>query len=408
MGPLRGAYNKAADPALTDEQLSELDIHFAAFRKNITCPACFQNTTFHRHGSSPKEPHQPRFTCTSCHKDVKAFEMYPLVLCKAQATQPEPDTDKIDIPDKAPASSHSQPDYIQQLCQTVERLASELLQARLEIKNLQERLDHLPPTPPDHLSPQNFPTLQESQTRSTAFPDAPWHNPAKLQAIKQPSLQQREQRRQQREAAAARFFQPPSPNQGFTYLYIPTKARIPVGTLRTTFRKLGVNNARLLDIHYSARNTAAILIHNDYKEEFTTILKHRNVSLKNDFNPFSGDILADPKYSQLTPSERDTIASEIQQTRLERALQHIRPPVKFAVARFFLEKQWISKSAFDTLSAERTQPQLTSIFEQNTAPVTQATFLTNTDADNDSVMSYQRDDPTQNFTSSGATTSPCL
>ncbi|KAG1264435.1 hypothetical protein G6F65_014370 [Rhizopus arrhizus] len=106
--------------------------------------------------------------------------------------------------------------------------------------------------------------------------------------------------------------------------------------------------------------------------------------------------------------ERDTIASEIQQTRLERALQHIRPPVKFAVARFFLEKQWISKSAFDTLSAERTQPQLTSIFEQNTTPASQATFLTNTDADNDSVMSYQRDDPTQNFTSSGANTSPCL
>ncbi|KAG1447607.1 hypothetical protein G6F46_011472 [Rhizopus delemar] len=339
----------------------------------------FSKHHFPRHGSSPKEPYQPQFTCTSCHRAVKSFEMYSLVHCKAQATQPAPDTDKIDIPDEAPTSSHNQQDYIQPLCQTVERLTSELLQARLEIKILQARLDHLPPTPPDHLSSQNFPTLQESQTRSTAFLDAPWNNPAKLQAIKQPSLQQREQRRQQREAAAARFFN------------LPRQIKV----LHTY-------------IHYPARNTAAILIHNDYKEEFTTILKHRNVSLKNDFNPSSGDILADPKYSHLTPSERDIIASEIQQTRLERALQHIRPPVKFAVARLFLEKQWISKSAFDALSTERTQPQIASIFKQNTAPATQATFFTNTDTDNDSIMRYQRDDPIQNLSSSGATTSPRL
>ncbi|EIE75784.1 hypothetical protein RO3G_00488 [Rhizopus delemar RA 99-880] len=286
--------------------------------------------------------------------------MYSLVHCKAQATQPAPDTDKIDIPDEAPTSSHNQQDYIQPLCQTVERLTSELLQARLEIKILQARLDHLPPTPPDHLSSQNFPTLQESQTRSTAFLDAPWNNPAKLQAIKQPSLQQREQRRQQREAAAARFFNLP---RQIKVLHTCTSPRRPTSLLE--------------------------------------LCELRSENL-------DGDILADPKYSHLTPSERDIIASEIQQTRLERALQHIRPPVKFAVARLFLEKQWISKSAFDALSTERTQPQIASIFKQNTAPATQATFFTNTDTDNDSIMRYQRDDPIQNLSSSGATTSPRL
>jgi hypothetical protein len=183
-------------------------------------------------------------------------------------------------------------------------------------------------------------------------------------------------------------------------LYISTKARIPVGALRTTFRKLGVNNARFLDIHYPARNTAAILIHNDYKDELIDILKHRNVSLKNEFGPSSGDILTDPKYSHLTTSERDTIAFEIQQTHLERALQHIRPLVKFAVAHFFLDKQWISKSTFDALSAERTQSQLSSIFEQNIAPEMQATPPP--DTDNDSVMSFQRDE-SPNFSSSGTT-----
>jgi hypothetical protein len=93
---------------------------------------------------------------------VKAFEMYPLVHCKAQAIQPAPDIDNIDIPDEAPTSSNSQPDYIQQLCQAVERLTSELAQAHLEIKNLQARFDHLPPTSPGHLLSQDFTTLQES------------------------------------------------------------------------------------------------------------------------------------------------------------------------------------------------------------------------------------------------------
>lgn len=59
MGPLRGAYNKTADPALTEDQLSELDVNFSTFRRQLTCPTCFKTTTFHRHGSSPKEPYQP-------------------------------------------------------------------------------------------------------------------------------------------------------------------------------------------------------------------------------------------------------------------------------------------------------------------------------------------------------------
>ncbi|KAG1376133.1 hypothetical protein G6F61_007863 [Rhizopus arrhizus] len=364
--PARGTYNKIADPALTEDQLSEMDTYFKEFRKQLRCPACQTTTTFHRHGSSPKPPCQPQFTCTSCHKAVKAFEMYPLVHCKAQATQPAPDIDNIDIPDEAPTSSNSPT-----------RLHTTAMPSRRAI------------------SP-----LFRNQSRTTAFPDAPWHNPAEIQTLKQSSLQQREQRRQQREAAAARFFQSLLLNQGFQHLYISTKARIPVGVLQTTFRKLEVNNVHFLDIHYPARNTAAILIHNDYEDKLIDILKHRNVFLKNDFDPSSGDILTDPKYSHLTTCERDTIAFEIQQTHLERALQHIRPLVKFAVAHFFLAKQWISKSTFDALSAERTQSQLSSIFEQNIASEMQATPPP--DTDNDSVMSFQRDE-SPNFSSSGTT-----
>ncbi|KAG1498247.1 hypothetical protein G6F53_011784 [Rhizopus delemar] len=190
-------------------------------------------------------------------------------------------------------------------------------------------VQQLQKTRPTHTDVTSFPTVTESSTNNKIqFPDAPWHNPAKVDAIKQFLLRQRELCRAQREAAAARFFQPPSPNQGFKYLYIPTKARIPVGTLHTMFRRIGVNNARLLDIHYPTH----------------------------------------PKLKSLADSERDELAKQHQITRLERAVQHTRVPIKYAVARFFYEKQRISKKFYNSLTSDR-YPQVSNIFTQTTSPL---------------------------------------
>ncbi|KAG0731503.1 hypothetical protein G6F57_020514 [Rhizopus arrhizus] len=75
-----------------------------------------------------------------------------------------------------PKNGDSQSALVQQLCQTVERLTNELSQARHEIQHLQERTNTMNSTTTP-LSSLEFPTLQESQIRSTAFPDAPWNNP---------------------------------------------------------------------------------------------------------------------------------------------------------------------------------------------------------------------------------------
>ncbi|KAG1222017.1 hypothetical protein G6F35_005585 [Rhizopus arrhizus] len=217
MPPARGTYNKIADPALTEDQLSEMDTYFKEFRKQLRCPACQTTTTFHRHGSSPKPPCQPQFTCTSCRKLIKAFEMYPTVCEAAQRTQPEPSPPSLvdNFPPAEPSSNDSQANLIQQLCATVEKLTSELSQARLEIQHLQARINSIP-TPTTPANATEFPTPQESRNQPTAYPDAPWHNTARVNALKQPSPQQREQRRIQREAAAAR----PYPCGHITY-YTP-------------------------------------------------------------------------------------------------------------------------------------------------------------------------------------------
>ncbi|KAG0755558.1 hypothetical protein G6F16_011315 [Rhizopus arrhizus] len=312
--------------------------------------------------------------------------MYPTVCKAAQRTQPEPLPPSLvdTLPPAVPSSNNSQANLIQQLCATVEKLTSELSQARLEIQHLQARINNIP-TPTTPANATEFPTPQESRNQPIAYPDAPWHNTAS------------------REAAAARIFHPPSLNQGFKYLYLPTKAPIPVGTLRTTLRKVGVNNARLLDIHYPARNTLAILIHNDYEKEFTELIHHHNITIKADFNPSSGEILADPKYSTMTQDERDTIATELQTTRIERALQHIRAPVKFAVARFFYEQQWISKSKLNSI-VDNHNPQLSSIFEQTETTAEQDPTIPETH--DDTAMDMFDASSTQFSHATSAATSP--
>ncbi|KAG1173960.1 hypothetical protein G6F36_011305 [Rhizopus arrhizus] len=244
MPPTRGPYNKVQPPPLSEEQLAELNSLFTKYRKNLTCPACKTTTTFHRHGASTRDPTQPQFTCTSCRKYVKAHSMYQLVQLAAtfddQSSQQPDDMDLVsnnleESTDIVPPTLEEPHSVVQQLQKTVEFLTAELAKAHLAIQNLQNQLQTIAPHAsqrPIHTDVTSFPTVTESSTNNkTQFPDAPWHNPAKVDAIKQPLLRQRELRRAQREAAAARFFQPPSPNQGFKYLYIPTKARIPVGTL---------------------------------------------------------------------------------------------------------------------------------------------------------------------------------
>ncbi|KAG1454594.1 hypothetical protein G6F57_015473 [Rhizopus arrhizus] len=193
---------------------------------------------------------------------------------------------------------------MQTLFQMLMTLTTELQQARTEIANLKEQLNvkqqHQPPSVSPITLEDDFPTLPVSEYQS-----ASWHQSQKVLSLAQIVSKNQEKR----EATAARFFQAPSTTQGFQYLYLPTKARIPLGKLRTTFKKLGVNNGRLLDLHYPDRNIVAVLVHNDYAPELTELLS-------------------------------------------KKALVHIRGPAKFAVARFFAHKSWITKTQLEVLATD--------------------------------------------------------
>ncbi|KAG1532680.1 hypothetical protein G6F49_013656 [Rhizopus delemar] len=90
----------------------------------------------------------------------------------------------------------SQP-LIIQLQKTAEYLTAELSKAHEAIQKLQNQITTMykqSPQAHQQASSDEFPTIPESSQR-IGFPDAPWHNKAKLDSLKQSMLRQRELRR---------------------------------------------------------------------------------------------------------------------------------------------------------------------------------------------------------------------
>jgi hypothetical protein len=255
----------------------------------------------------------------------------------------------------APVSIENLQATIQRMAEELKRYQSDLQEARKEIALLRTQQLSSDDLPRNQLNDsQQFPVLSQSMNQPNS---APWRDASRVESMKQSMIARRRERRTQRQETAARFFQEPSENQGFQYIYIPTKARIPVGQFRSYLRKLDINNSRILDIHYPTRNVAALLIHNDYVPDLKAHLQKFRVKVKEDFDPCDGHILMDPRYATNTDKERDSYAIMHHTDRMKRALNYIRAPVKFAVARYFHTKGWISKDTLDeTLAIKAPNP----------------------------------------------------
>ncbi|KAG0945126.1 hypothetical protein G6F29_002425 [Rhizopus arrhizus] len=253
MTAVRGPYNKSSQRIpLTDDQLETLAKGFIEHRKTVPCPHCKIPTVFRT---------------------------------KAIASQPQVASSQPQLP--SPFSPQLEMDAtldMQTLFQMLMTLTTELQQARTEIANLKEQLNvkqqHQPPSVSPITLEDDFPTLPVSEYQS-----ASWHQSQKVLSLAQIVSKNQEKR----EATAARSYS--------------------LGKLRTTFKKLGVNNGRLLDLHYPDRNIVAVLVHNDYAPELTELLS-------------------------------------------KKALVHIRGPAKFAVARFFAHKSWITKTQLEVLATD--------------------------------------------------------
>ncbi|KAG1546448.1 hypothetical protein G6F49_010495 [Rhizopus delemar] len=343
-----GSINQNNTPSisnvLTQEETTELIAQFEQHRKVLKCPHCEKQGLFRRNGHTKTEPPQALFRCTSCGSSYRAITMRSIIhSCISSSTQISP-TESVEVSRPSQTSlTHqldslgSQSGDVQSLLNMIQHLTQELEAARSEIEQLRtttiqlqnqfnhERLTSNQPTPPVITNTQSSFDIPEPTPTAS-----PWRNPDQVRRLKESLMQQRQQRRQQRQEAAARILQPPSENQGFKYIYLPTKARVPIGQLRSRLRKLDINNNRILDIHYPDRNVVALLVHNDYTDELRSHLQRFKVTLKDDFNPCDPKLLRDPQYADASDEERANLAFMHHCNRMERALKFIRTPVKFA------------------------------------------------------------------------------
>ncbi|KAG2201930.1 hypothetical protein INT46_000520 [Mucor plumbeus] len=116
---------------------------------------------------------------------------------------------------------------------------------------------------------------------------------------------------------------------------------------------MGVNKARILDIHYPDRNITALLVHDNYAADLQKLLKSKRVHFANNFVSWDGSIVKVSKYHQLDQQKRNLNAAELQQQRLQRAVDHIREPIKYAVAYYFYQQKWVSKEYIEKLNVSR-------------------------------------------------------
>jgi len=149
--------------------------------------------------------------------------------------------------------------------------------------------------------------------------------------------------------AITRTFTTVSESHGYQYIYLPSRYREAISSLRTKLRKLKINNARVLDVHFPDNHVVALLIHNDYVEELLSIFDKAGVKPLDNFDPLDAQRLRNPLFNNLDPEARQSKCVEIHQTRLLRALDHIRESVRVAVARDFMRKQWITDDQFKTI-----------------------------------------------------------
>lgn len=122
-----------------------------------------------------------------------------------------------------------------------------------------------------------------------------------------------------------------------------------------SFSKLWtLTKARILDIHYPNRSFAALLVHNDYAPDFQKLLESKRVHITNNFGPISKD----PQYKDMNNQDHNLKAAEFQRQRMQRAINHIWEPIKYALAHYFYQQQWITKEFLNQLISHTVNQQM--------------------------------------------------
>jgi hypothetical protein len=124
---------------------------------------------------------------------------------------------------------------------------------------------------------------------------------------------------------------------------------MPISELRGNLKKLKIANFRVLDVSYPAQKVVALLVHQEYAKELLERFETAGVKPIENFDPLDGKVITDPKWADKTEVERADQAHMIHRVRCLVALDHIRIPVKYAVARHFVRLDWVESETLQKM-----------------------------------------------------------
>lgn len=134
----------------------------------------------------------------------------------------------------------------------------------------------------------------------------------------------------------------------YQYVHLNLKCRDKASAVRTKLRALGIDNGRILDLHYTTRGVVSILIHTDYLPTFTTTLEKHELHPLTEFNPLTTCNLKDPALATISKDDNQSKLLELHQNRLCRALQFVRPYLKGLISHDFIQQGWLTPAQFKT------------------------------------------------------------
>ncbi|KAI8636571.1 hypothetical protein BD408DRAFT_437811 [Parasitella parasitica] len=214
-----------------------------------------------------------------------------------------------------------------------------------EIQKLQGQvLNHVSAMPTSH--PTATPTSSKPATKTShgSTAGAPSFSQVATAAAHKPTTDKKNDRKR---LAAGRVFTSTASKgeQGYHYVYIGRSRKIQRSEVRTHLKSAQVDLGRVLDICFPASQVIGVLLHVQYIQEFTELIKVAKGELYTDFDPLNPDNIADPKYASLSDNERHALIHQFTEARCLQTLSFLRPLNVSGVGKYFVEEGCWNDSA---------------------------------------------------------------
>jgi hypothetical protein len=176
------------------------------------------------------------------------------------------------------------------------------------------------------------------------------------------------------ERAHRAFSEPSTTPSSYEFVHIPCNRRINKSDARALLTQIGVQQSRVIDVQFPARNTVSFFIHSDFAPTFRAALTKHNFKEKENFDLFDTNNIANPQYESIATKEKEQLIKQIYNKRM------IRLCTMNLVARPFLAKSIARFLANTSSNLQIPATEFGDLFKSNIRKQQTDTNQTNTNA----------------------------